>query len=73
LSKIALDEGVPEEIALHLLGHEVHSVRQLGLKGTKNGKLLAAIEAGGFDAFISHDKRLEFDQTFRAGCSLFSC
>jgi hypothetical protein len=62
LSKIALDEGAPEEIALHLPGHRVQSVRQLGLKGTKNGRLLAAIEAGGFDVFISNDKRLEFDQ-----------
>jgi hypothetical protein len=62
LSKIVLDEGAPEEIAWHLPNHEVQSVRQLGLKGTKNGKLLAAIEAGGFDAFISNDKRLEFDQ-----------
>jgi hypothetical protein len=29
LNKIVLDEGVPEEIALHLPGHEVRSVRQL--------------------------------------------
>ena len=31
----------------------------MGLKGTKNGKLLAQIEARQFDAFISNDKRLE--------------
>ncbi len=62
MSKIALDEGAPEEIAFHLPGHEVQSVRQLGLKGTKNGKLLAALEAGGFNAFVTNDKRLEFDQ-----------
>ncbi len=48
MSKIALDEGVPEEIGIHLPGHDVESVRQLGLKGTKNGQLLAAIEAGRF-------------------------
>lgn len=40
----------------------MQSVRQLGLKGTKNGKLLAALEAAGFDAFVTNDKRLEFDQ-----------
>ena len=40
------------------LGHEIQGVRQPGLKGTKNGKLFA----GGFDAFISNDKRLEFGQ-----------
>jgi hypothetical protein len=62
LSKVALDEGVPEQISTHLPGHDVESVRELQLKGTKNGKLLTAIEACGFDAFISNDKRLEFDQ-----------
>lgn len=62
MSKIALDEGVPEQIALYLSGHEVQSVRELHLRGTKNGKLLDAIEALGFDAFVSNDKKLEFDQ-----------
>jgi hypothetical protein len=62
LSKVALDEGVPEQIALHLPGHDVHSVRQLGLKGTKNGRLLDAIEAGEFRAFITNDKRMEREQ-----------
>lgn len=60
--RVALDEGVPEDLSSRLPGHDVQSVRQMGLKGTKNGKLLFAIEAGGFNAFISNDKRLEFDQ-----------
>jgi hypothetical protein len=62
LSRVVLDEGTPEQIAPRLSGHSVESVRTLALKGTKNGKLLYAIEAFGFDAFISNDKRLEFDQ-----------
>lgn len=62
MTKVALDEGVPEQIADHLPGHDVQSVRQLGLKGTKNGKLLDAIEAGGFMAFITNDKRMEREQ-----------
>ncbi len=60
--KVALDEGVPEQIAPYLVGHDVQSVSQLGIKGTKNGKLLDAFETGGFEAVISNDKRLEFDQ-----------
>jgi hypothetical protein len=62
LTKVALDEGVPEQIAAHLSGHDVQSVRQLGLKGMKNGKLLDAIEAGRFRAFITNDKRMEREQ-----------
>lgn len=59
---VALDEGVPAQIATHLSGHHVQSVRQLGLKGVANGRLLDAIEASGFRAFITNDKRMEREQ-----------
>ncbi|MBV9295363.1 MAG: DUF433 domain-containing protein [Acidobacteriaceae bacterium] len=62
LDKVALDEGVPEQIADHLPAHQVRSVRQLGPKGMKNGKLLDAIEAGEFRVFITNDKRMEREQ-----------
>ena len=57
--KVALDEGVPERLAKYLPGHEVQTVRQLGLKGVKNGELLDAIETRAFEAFITNDKRME--------------
>jgi predicted nuclease of predicted toxin-antitoxin system len=63
LTKVALDEGVPEQIADHLPGYDVQSVRQLGLIGTKNGNLLDAIAAKEFRAFITNDKRMEREQT----------
>jgi hypothetical protein len=56
--KVALDEGVPERLAEYLSGHDVQSVRQIGLKGVKNGKLLTAIGALAFEAFITNDKRM---------------
>jgi hypothetical protein len=62
LSKVVLDEGVPEPLAHYLSGHEVRSVRELGFKGLKNGKLLDAIEAAVFDAFITNDKRMDAEQ-----------
>lgn len=62
MTAVALDEGVPEQIAAHLSGHDVQSVRQLGLKGVTNGRLLDAIEAGGFRALITNDKRMEREQ-----------
>ncbi|MGA8027530.1 MAG: DUF5615 family PIN-like protein [Bryobacteraceae bacterium] len=62
MTKVALDEGVPEQIAAHLPGYDVQSVRQLGLKGAKNGSLLDAIEAREFRAFITNDKRMEREQ-----------
>ncbi len=57
--EVALDEGVPEALSEHLPGHEVHNVRQLGLKGVKNGRLLAAIEDQSFEVFLTNDKRME--------------
>jgi hypothetical protein len=63
--RIALDEGVPEDVIGHLPGHDVRSVRMLGLKGTKNGKLLAAITLAGFEVFITNDKRLEAEGQLR--------
>ena len=70
--KVALDEDAPEQIADHLPGHDVQSVRQLGLKGTKNGKLLDAIEAAGFSCFITCDQRMEREQNLaRRAFSIF--
>ena len=60
--RVFLDEGVPEQLERHLPGHEVESVGSLGWKGTPNGKLLAAVEAAGFEAMVTNDKRLETQQ-----------
>jgi hypothetical protein len=62
VTSVALDEGVPEQIAPRLAGYDVQSVRQLGLKGVTNSRLLDVIEAKGFRAFITNDKRMEREQ-----------
>ena len=62
MKRILLNEGVPKKVALHLPGHDVTDVHEAGWDGVKNGKLLAWIEKAGYDAFISNDKRLEFEQ-----------
>ena len=61
--KAILDEGVPEALAGRLLGHDVSSVGLEGWKSIKNGKLLNLIEAAGFEAFITNDKRMEKEQS----------
>jgi predicted nuclease of predicted toxin-antitoxin system len=60
--KVFLDEGVPERLAKHLPGHQVESVGWLGWKGTRNGRLLAAVEAAGFHAMITNDKQMDNQQ-----------
>ncbi len=60
--KIILDEGVPEPLADDPPGHQVSTVRQPGLKGIKNGDLLALVESLGADAFVTGDKSMETQQ-----------
>ena len=62
MKRVILDEGVPKKVALYLPGHDVTDVHEAGWDGVKNGKLLALIEKAGYDAFISNDKRIEFEQ-----------
>jgi hypothetical protein len=40
-------------------------VRSLGLKGTRNGRLLAQVEARQFEAFVTNDKRMEAEGQLR--------
>ena len=59
--RLLLDESIPRRLRQSLLGHEVRTVFEAGWSGIKNGKLLtlAAME---FDAFITVDKNLPFQQ-----------
>ena len=61
--KVLLDENLP--VRLRLLidePHEAFTVKFLGWDGTKNGKLLRLLAENGFDALITNDKNLEYQQ-----------
>lgn len=57
--RVFFDEGVPEPLANDLYGHEVRTVRQLGLNGMKNSSLLALAESLGVEVFITGDKAMK--------------
>jgi hypothetical protein len=59
--KILLDECIDRRLAQNLVGHEVKTVPQMGWAGVKNGQLLA-LAAVQFDAFITVDRNLSFQQ-----------
>ena len=61
LMRILLDESLPHDLAALILGHEVSTVRDEGWASSKNGKLLA-LASTKFDAFITADRNLEFQQ-----------
>jgi hypothetical protein len=63
--RVLLDEQVPVGLAPLLPGHEVQTVAGMGWTGTKNGALLGQV-AGSFDAFLTMDRNLEFQQNLAA-------
>ena len=59
--RLLLDECVPGRLRRALPNHDVSTVVQIGWAGVKNGKLLARASAK-FDAFITVDKNLPYQQ-----------
>lgn len=68
--RVLLDEQLPRQLATLLVGHEVRTVHQQGWDGLKNGELLRRAEDAGFEAFVTADQNLEFQQNLR-GSRLF--
>jgi len=59
--RLLLDESVPRRLRQHLPGHDVQTVVDMGWGGVKNGALLA-LAASRFDAFVTVDKNLPYQQ-----------
>jgi len=59
--RVLLDECIDRRLAAHVAGHEVTTVPQAGWAGRKNGELLA-LAAASFDAFVTVDRNLSFQQ-----------
>ena len=62
--RLLLDESVPAKLRRALPGHAVRTAVEMGWSGVKNGKLLALASAE-FDAFITVDKNLPFQQNLK--------
>ena len=60
--KVLLDECLPLDLRHHIPNHEVHTVQWAGLKGMKNGELLRAAEALGYDALLTVDQGISHQQ-----------
>lgn len=59
--RVLLDENLPRDLTRVLVGHQVLTVQELGWAGVKNGELLRRA-AGRFDAFITMDSNVQFQQ-----------
>jgi predicted nuclease of predicted toxin-antitoxin system len=60
--KVLLDENLPHDLRHFLPGHEVATVAYQGWQGAANGELLAKAAEHGFDALITMDAGMEYEQ-----------
>ena len=60
--KLLLDENIPHKLRQHLPGHTVVTVAFMKWSGTRNGQLLAKAAAENFDALITVDAGIEYQQ-----------
>jgi hypothetical protein len=60
--RVLFDQATPVPIRSYLEGQEVRTAAQQGWDTLKNGELLAAAEAEGFDVLLTTDKNMPYQQ-----------
>jgi hypothetical protein len=60
-----LDENLPKRLKDVLSPHHIFTVRDMGWNGIKNGELLKLMIKNDFDAFLTFDKNLRYQQNFK--------
>lgn len=60
--RVLFDADVPAPLQHRLPGHEISTAQRMGWGLLKNGELLSAAEAEGFDVFLTGDKNLSYQQ-----------
>lgn len=60
--RILFDNGTPRGVIAALRGHIVEEARVHGWDALKNGDLLDAAEAAGFDLLLTTDKNIRYQQ-----------
>ncbi len=61
---LLLDENLPKRLKQDFPDFEVHTLHDKGWTGKSNGELLKLMMEEGFDAFITFDKNLQYQQNF---------
>ena len=63
--RVLVDQCLPRHLAVELTGHEATTVRAQRWLGLRNGVLLRAAVDAGFEAFITNDSSIEFQQNVK--------
>ena len=62
--KLLLDENLPRRLKQDLNEYEIYTTADRGWTGLTNGKLLQLLVENKFDALITFDKNLQYQQNF---------
>jgi hypothetical protein len=60
--RVLFDNGTPRGVAAALSGCIVEEARSRGWDTLRNGELLDAAEAAGFDVFVTTDRNIRYQQ-----------
>ena len=60
--KVLFDQGTPVPLRRHLHPHVVDTAAELGWSQLRNGDLIARAEASGYEALITTDMNLKYQQ-----------
>jgi predicted nuclease of predicted toxin-antitoxin system len=60
--KLLLDENLPHQLRHEIPGHDCYTVAFMGWAGVDNGALLARAAGAGFDALLTKDANLQYEQ-----------
>jgi predicted nuclease of predicted toxin-antitoxin system len=60
--KLLLDENLPHRLRPLLVGHDVYTVAYMKWKGIENGELLQLAAKNGFDAILTKDTGMPYEQ-----------
>lgn len=63
--RLLLDENLPKRLKLDFAGHEVFTVSDMSWNGKTNGELFQLLTQNGFDALLTFDKNLQYQQNFQ--------
>jgi hypothetical protein len=60
--KVLFDVNMPRPLRKELRGHEVTTAQAMNWSELENGELIDAAEKAGFNAFVTADKNLQYQQ-----------
>ncbi|MCE2936841.1 MAG: DUF5615 family PIN-like protein [Bacteroidota bacterium] len=62
--RLLLDENLPKRLKQDFKEYEIYTAADKGWTGISNGKLLGLLTENKFDALVTFDKNLQYQQNF---------